>query len=70
MSKVTVNEENCKSCRYCVESCPKGALTVSARLNSKGYTVVEVDESRCVGCGVCYTVCPDYVFNVVGKAVE
>lgn len=64
MNQIIIHTERCKGCGYCVHFCPKGALSVSAQINEKGYNPVAVDESRCVLCGVCYNVCPDYVFEV------
>lgn len=64
MNGVLINQNNCKSCGYCVAACPKKALTISEQLNSHGYQFVTIDEERCIQCGICYTVCPDYVFTI------
>ena len=57
--------EWCKSCRYCVASCPKGALSIGDKLNLAGFQHVVLDESKCVSCGICRIVCPDCVFRFV-----
>lgn len=64
-SKIKLNTERCKGCGYCVEGCPKKALSFSGNMNEKGYNVVQVDEELCVGCGTCYRVCPDCVFEIL-----
>lgn len=64
MKKLITHIESCKSCKYCVENCPKGALEISSDINSKGYPAVRVDHDKCIACGICYNVCPDYVFEI------
>ncbi len=65
MEKLFINEECCKGCMYCINACPKKALSVNKnKTNSKGYMPVAVDENVCIACGICYTVCPDYVFEI------
>ena len=52
--------ERCKGCRLCIVHCPKDALVVSDKPNSRGYfPVVMGDETKCTGCGICALVCPD-----------
>lgn len=69
MSRLKIYSEGCKACGYCVQSCPKQALSFSERINKKGYPAVEVDQSKCIQCGICYNVCPDYVFELVDEEV-
>ncbi|PID75870.1 MAG: oxidoreductase [Deltaproteobacteria bacterium] len=57
------NTERCKSCGYCVLTCPKKALSFSETTNSRGYTTVALDTEKCIVCGICYSVCPDYVYE-------
>jgi len=68
MEKLIIHSESCKSCKYCVNNCPKKALSTSGKINGKGYDYVEVDHDKCICCGICYNVCPDYVFEI--KEVE
>jgi 2-oxoglutarate ferredoxin oxidoreductase subunit delta len=56
---VSIERELCKSCRLCVEHCPKGALRLSHALNEKGYYPVEPSGDSCNGCAVCALVCPE-----------
>ena len=65
MGKLITHQERCKGCYYCVVSCPKQALTVSGKQNSKGYSYVEVDEDKCIACGTCIDVCPDFVYEIL-----
>ncbi|MEG0912796.1 MAG: 4Fe-4S binding protein [Oscillospiraceae bacterium] len=64
MKEVRVLKERCKGCGYCVNFCPKQALSVSEEINEKGYNPVQLDREKCIVCGICYNVCPDYVFEV------
>lgn len=63
MSKLKIDAERCKSCGYCVASCPKKALSF-VRDEGKLYDTVVVDDEKCIRCGICYRVCPDYVFEI------
>ncbi len=63
--KAQINAAWCKSCGYCVEQCPRSALSIGEELNAAGYRHVAIDEAKCIGCGVCYNVCPDYVFRII-----
>lgn len=64
MEVLVINSDSCKGCRFCIVSCPKGALSVSDVINSKGYLPVKVDSDKCICCGVCFNVCPDCVFEI------
>ncbi len=45
----------CRGCGVCVESCPKGALSLET--SEEGAAVV-YDETKCVSCDTCIHVCP------------
>ena len=64
MATLNLNVERCKSCSYCIISCPKKALQLSGSLNKEGYDYVIVDDDKCIRCGICDTVCPDNVFEI------
>jgi 2-oxoglutarate ferredoxin oxidoreductase subunit delta len=56
---VTINVDECKGCRLCVEACPPQVLRLSAELNRYGYHPAEYLGSGCTACGICYYVCPE-----------
>ena len=62
---VHIREGRCKSCRYCVASCPAQVLSLSGRVNAQGYEVVTpLPDQRCTGCLRCVTICPDFAVVV------
>lgn len=63
--KVEINSEACKSCQYCVVSCPKKVLAIGEKLNSFGYQyAVAANPEDCIGCAMCAQVCPDAAIEV------
>lgn len=64
LEKVYTDVTRCKGCGYCIEACPRNAISVSNHINENGYNVICIDESKCVVCGMCYKMCPDYVFEL------
>lgn len=65
MGKVTFNEAVCKECRLCTTVCPQKIITISDRMNAKGYHPATVaDMSKCTACAACARVCPDCVITV------
>ena len=67
MVTVTVDENICKGCELCVESCPKGIMALlKDKLNMKGYHPAGVTNlEQCTGCAFCATMCPDCAITVV-----
>jgi NAD-dependent dihydropyrimidine dehydrogenase PreA subunit len=57
--KVEVNQDECKGCGLCVESCPVKGLTLRAELNHYGVHPAQYHGEICSGCGICYFVCPE-----------
>ena len=57
--KVEVDQQECKGCGLCVESCPQQQLELSAELNHYGVHPVEFMGANCSGCAICYFVCPE-----------
>lgn len=38
---ITIDQERCKGCLFCIEYCPRKSIFLSAKLNMKGYFVAE-----------------------------
>ncbi len=51
---------SCIGCKICLESCPRGALSLAAE-------GVAVDREVCVGCGNCTEVCPTLAMELLGR---
>lgn len=65
MPKIEILKELCKSCLYCIETCPKKVIDLGKEVNTKGYQyVVAVNPDACVGCTLCATMCPDAAIEV------
>ena len=63
--EIEINEEYCKGCSYCVDSCPKECLVMGEELNSTGYHFpVLINQEDCTGCGICSFLCPDIAIEV------
>jgi len=56
---IEVDQNECKGCGLCVESCPVHGLELSADLNHYGVHTAELKPGLCFGCGICYYVCPE-----------
>jgi 2-oxoglutarate ferredoxin oxidoreductase subunit delta len=62
---ITIDQERCKGCLFCIEYCPRKSIFLSAKLNMKGYFVAEFTaENGCTGCATCATVCPEVAIEV------
>jgi 2-oxoglutarate ferredoxin oxidoreductase subunit delta len=66
--KVLINKERCKGCGYCVEFCPREALSMTEELSPKGYNLAAVaDESKCLSCGLCEVICPEFAIYLASS---
>ena len=62
---ITISPEHCKGCLFCIEYCPKKAISLSNKLNMKGYLIAQFNsENGCTGCATCALVCPDAAIEV------
>lgn len=62
---ITIDQERCKSCALCIQFCPKKVISISDRLNLKGYFIAVFDENgECTGCSICAVVCPEVAIEV------
>jgi len=66
MSRIVLIDERCKGCLLCAGVCPKNIIRQSARLNRKGYRVVEAGKNagECTACAACAIMCPDVAIRV------
>ena len=62
---IEIDQERCKGCLFCVEHCPKKVISLSNKLNMKGYFVAEFSGGDgCTGCATCALVCPEVAIEV------
>ena len=54
-----INVLECKSCKRCIVACPRDVLSLSGKLNERGYDYVVYAGEGCIGCGNCYYTCPE-----------
>ena len=67
MVKVSFRENRCKGCGHCINVCPVKIISLSMKLNTKGYRPAEISNkliSKCIGCASCAKMCPDSVITV------
>ena len=57
--KVAVNDQECKGCGLCVESCPPKCLELAAGLSAYGVHPARYKQESCTGCGICFYCCPE-----------
>ncbi|MHB8109118.1 MAG: 4Fe-4S dicluster domain-containing protein [Syntrophorhabdaceae bacterium] len=63
---VNIDQERCKGCTLCIEFCPKKVITLSGKLNAKGYYVAAFDGgNECTGCATCAAMCPEVAIEVM-----
>ena len=65
MARVDINTEACKSCSYCIITCPKKTLEIGREVNSMGYLYAQqVIPEDCIACMMCAQICPDAAIEV------
>ena len=63
--KVSIIEDRCKGCSFCVEYCPRNVLEMSEHFNKKGYHPPYVKNPEdCVNCNFCEVICPEFAIYV------
>lgn len=56
---VKINQDECKGCGLCVESCPPKVLELAAELSAYGVHPAQYKGDGCTGCGICFYACPE-----------
>lgn len=63
---ITVTEAFCKGCGLCVAICPKQAIQLSERMDSRGvHPAYLARPEECTGCTQCAIMCPDACLKIV-----
>jgi len=69
--KIIIDAEVCKGCYLCKSVCPQDLISISDRLNQKGYYPaiyiedgIETENHSCKGCALCAVMCPDIAIEV------
>ena len=56
---IGINEDECKGCGLCVDSCPPKCLLLLPALNAYGVHPAHYVGQQCTGCGICFYCCPE-----------
>ena len=56
---VRINQDECKGCGLCIESCPPKVLELAPELNHYGVHAGQYKGEGCTGCGICFYCCPE-----------
>lgn len=66
MPGIRIDKEYCKGCELCVKACPMQIISMSKKINLKGYFYAQLHEpSRCIGCRICAITCPDVAITAL-----
>ena len=68
MAKIRIHGDLCKSCKLCVNACPKKVITMDGEIiNSMGFhpaAPTPDNAEKCTGCAFCAIICPDCAIEV------
>ncbi len=61
MARIVINKDLCKSCKICMNACPKNLIKTASCTNSIGvhYAEFEDKNGECLGCALCAESCPE-----------
>ncbi|MBI2442244.1 MAG: 4Fe-4S binding protein [Lentisphaerae bacterium] len=66
--QVAIDRELCKGCELCIGVCSIQLLTMTAKLNRKGYHVAEsANTKECTGCLKCARMCPEATIEILSE---
>ncbi|GAB4376366.1 MAG: 4Fe-4S binding protein [Acidobacteriota bacterium] len=57
-ARITIRDDRCKGCEFCVMFCPQDVLEM------QGVLPVVKDADACTRCMICESVCPDFAITV------
>ena len=62
---IEIDQQRCKGCEICISFCPKGAISLSDKLNASGFLPVQFNDGNdCTGCALCAIVCAEVAIEV------
>ncbi len=62
---IVVDENLCKACQLCVESCPQKVIALDMEMiTPRGFHPAVLIKDGCTGCGICAIVCPEAAISV------
>ena len=67
IGEIIIDIEKCKGCELCIEACPEQTLSLTEKINKKGYHFAVTVNANCTGCANCAIVCPDAIITVYRK---
>jgi 2-oxoglutarate ferredoxin oxidoreductase subunit delta len=63
--RIVIDENRCKGCMLCIDTCRQTEIKLSSKINKAGYNIVEFcNAGRCNACTLCGIICPDAAITV------
>ena len=64
--EITISEEHCRGCGYCVEFCPQNCIEIEPdKFNVHGTRFAVFAHSEgCTACSICAWMCPGFAIEV------